>query len=58
MALRPAGRLASTSDELQRKYAEVAEQAYIDVMTGLETSGRSRSSATATSISSVAAASH
>ena len=35
MALRPAGRLASTSDELQRKYAEVAEQAYIDVMTGL-----------------------
>ncbi len=35
LALRPAGRLASTSDELQRKYAEVAEQAYIDVMTGL-----------------------
>jgi diguanylate cyclase (GGDEF)-like protein len=35
MALRPAGRLASTSDELQRKYAEVAEQAYHDVMTGL-----------------------
>ncbi len=35
MALRPAGRLASTSDELQRKFAEVAEQAYLDVMTGL-----------------------
>jgi diguanylate cyclase (GGDEF)-like protein len=35
MALRPAGKLASTSDELQRKYAEVAEQAYLDVMTGL-----------------------
>ncbi|MDP9482677.1 MAG: diguanylate cyclase, partial [Chloroflexota bacterium] len=35
LALRPAGRLASTSEELQRKYAEVAEQAYIDVMTGL-----------------------
>ena len=35
LALRPAGRLASTSSELQRKFVEVAEQAYVDVMTGL-----------------------
>ncbi|HEX7471511.1 MAG TPA: EAL domain-containing protein [Candidatus Limnocylindrales bacterium] len=35
LALRPAGRLATTSNELQRKFAEVAEQAYLDVMTGL-----------------------
>ena len=35
LALRPAGRLANTSGELQRKFAEVAEQAFVDVMTGL-----------------------
>lgn len=35
LALRPAGRLANTRGELQRKFAEVAEQAFVDVMTGL-----------------------
>jgi diguanylate cyclase (GGDEF)-like protein len=35
MALRPAGRLATSSVELQKKYAEVAEQAFHDVITGL-----------------------